>query len=39
MWCAPEEGLHGKVSVEKDMQSVCADKSYRADLDQLLGVR
>ena len=26
------------VSVEKDMQSICADKSYRADFDQLLEV-
>ena len=38
MWCAPEEGSHGKKSVEKDMQSICADKSYRADFDQLLEV-
>ena len=38
MWCAPEEGSHGKKSVEKDIQSICADKSYRADFDQLLEV-
>ena len=24
MWCAPEEGPYGKISVQKNMQSICA---------------